>query len=629
MAIANDPFFKSSNAALQSKRKRPNRQTSLASSKKSSQAKSKNSTEGHRRATAKKKNSRDEELEESGDDDGLSVDLDAQSGPESVEEEDENETPAQKRLRLAQGYLQDLQRSQQRDEGTFDAAEIDKEIIASRLQQDHLETTGKLYSFLGEKLKNSFSNTSLSLYRFKTGKNYHARPVTCVKLNKNGSRLYVSDKQGKIIQYDCAKIWTFSSAQDGVEEAIQTGYIQSQRVMQNYVPPKRSDLEKYQKKQESKQHKTLSTARADEQKGHIGEVLTIDVTEDEKILASGGTDKLIGVWDLTNDCTNEWKVGLRGHKDVIASLSFQAGTPTLFSASFDRMIKVFNLESLTYSETLFGHQDRIHSISALRNEVLVSAGGRDRTCRYWKIMDETQLVFRGGGSSKIRDLIDGVGLDAEDQGPLQESKRKRKTDSLPNYVEGSIDCVCMIDDKMFLSGGDSGSISLWTTSKKKAVFTQALAHGTQTHIISGTTEALTQPRWVTSLHCVPYSDLFFSGSWDGVVRIWRLLTGERGNEIRSFENIGQVDLGPKVGVVNSLHAILRTTDNSDKLKSERPPNKNGEKDRRAEKQLAIAIGIGQEHRVARHEAMQPLRLKRIRKCRISLITKLGFNLVER
>jgi ribosomal RNA-processing protein 9 len=88
--------------------------------------------------------------------------------------------------------------------------------------------------------------------------------------------------------------------------------------MQNHVPPKSSDLEKFHKKQESKKIKNLSTATPATQQGHIGEILSIDITEDETILASGGKDKLIGVWDLTDSQSSKWKAGLRGHKDIIS-----------------------------------------------------------------------------------------------------------------------------------------------------------------------------------------------------------------------------------------------------------------------------------------------------------------------
>ncbi|KAI7945135.1 hypothetical protein MJO28_010830 [Puccinia striiformis f. sp. tritici] len=592
-----DPFFKSVDHTS-SKRKRPSRNKSTIQSNKS-KGHNKNQQD-LKKSSKKKKDELDEEIEdvEGGDDgdDGLSADMNDDNGDLGESEEDEeleHETPAQKRLRLAQVYLDRLQKSKHPEEGTFDAAELDREIIASRLQQDYLETTGKLYTYLGEKLKTAFQNSTCKLTSWKTGKQQHRLPVTCAKLNTAGSHLYVADKQGKIVQYDCSQIWSFSPPEGSTQSTVHAGAIRPLRVMQNHVPPKNSDLEKFQKKQESKKIKSLSNATPGTQDGHIGEVLTIDITEDETILASGGKDKLIGVWDLTDSQSSKWKTGLRGHKDVISSISFQAGTPTLYSASYDRMIKVFNLESLTYSETLFGHQDRIHSVSALRNEYMVSAGGRDRTCRYWKIVDESQLVFRGGGNSKMRDLIDGVGFDPNEE-PEDPKSKKSKTSTTASYVEGSIDCVCMIDDKLFLSGGDSGSICLWTTGKKKAVFTEPLAHGSEAITVTGTTdEIINQPRWVTSIYCIPYSDLFISGSWDGLVKIWRLIKGDRGSsDIKKFEPVGQINVGlQSPGFVNSLHAIIIAQD--DPKTQTVPLNK-----------LLICTGLGQEHRLGRWKKLR-------------------------
>lgn len=107
-----------------------------------------------------------------------------------------------------------------------------------------------------------------------------------------------------------------------------------------------------------------------------------------------------------------------------------------------------------YVETLYGHQDCILDIDALRSETAVSVGGRDRTVRFWKIVDETQLVFRGGGKSKVREVLEGgalEGMDEEEDGVIGARKETEK-----RYVEGSIECVAMIDESTFVSGGDSG-----------------------------------------------------------------------------------------------------------------------------------------------------------------------------
>jgi ribosomal RNA-processing protein 9 len=107
-----------------------------------------------------------------------------------------------------------------------------------------------------------------------------------------------------------------------------------------------------------------------------------------------------------------------------------------------------------YVETLFGHQDCILDLDALRAEAAVSVGGRDKTVRFWKIADETQLVFRGGGRSSVRELLEGGGLadvDEEDR-----DDRKKEGQSEKRCIEGSLECVVMIDESTFLSGGDSG-----------------------------------------------------------------------------------------------------------------------------------------------------------------------------
>jgi len=107
-----------------------------------------------------------------------------------------------------------------------------------------------------------------------------------------------------------------------------------------------------------------------------------------------------------------------------------------------------------YVETLFGHQDAILDVDALRAETAVSVGGRDKTARFWKILDESQLVFRGGGRSLVRELLDGgtaEGLDDENaEGMGTKKKDKAK------YVEGSLECIALIDESTFVSGGDNG-----------------------------------------------------------------------------------------------------------------------------------------------------------------------------
>ncbi len=126
-------------------------------------------------------------------------------------------------------------------------------------------------------------------------------------------------------------------------------------------------------------------------------------------------------------------------------------------------MKLFDLspEIMGYVETFFGHQDSALSIDSLRNETAVTCGGRDQTCRFWKVAESTQVAFRGGGTSKLRDVIEGAvdGMDEDvDEGKAKGNASKGDASGEKRYVEGSIDCVAMVDESTFVSGGDSGYV---------------------------------------------------------------------------------------------------------------------------------------------------------------------------
>ncbi|KAG8778173.1 pre-rRNA processing protein [Ceratobasidium sp. 428] len=104
-----------------------------------------------------KRSKRDEELSDSdaGEAGGIEdMELRADEiDPGESGDEDMGETPAEKRLRLAQMVLEDRRKELAGDE--VDAAEIDKELLASRLRQDTLQHSGKISLFLADKASNS------------------------------------------------------------------------------------------------------------------------------------------------------------------------------------------------------------------------------------------------------------------------------------------------------------------------------------------------------------------------------------------------------------------------------------------------------------------------------------------
>lgn len=210
-------------------------------------------------------------------------------------------------------------------------------------------------------------------------------------------------------------------------------------------------LATFRKLRQEKKIKGKGKQRADVD-GHTDEILALALSGDGKYLASGGKDRKVGVWDVEKE---EWIKGFAGHKDTISSLAFRKGTQQLYSGSYDRTLRLHDLSVMGYVETLFGHQDTVLGMDALRAETVISVGARDKSVRFWKIVDESQLVFRGGGRSAVRELLDAGVMDApriEDDPMTGVTKHVRAR----KFVEGSIECVAMIDETTFISGGDSG-----------------------------------------------------------------------------------------------------------------------------------------------------------------------------
>jgi len=259
---------------------------------------------------------------------------------------------------------------------------------------------------------------------------------------------------------------------------------------------------------------------------HTGQVLCLALSTDSKYLASGGHDKMVYIW---NPLTLEHLHTFKGHRNIISSLAFRLKSHQLFSASNDKTIKVWSLDEMAYVETLFGHEDAVLGIDSLYRDHAVSCGGRDRSVRQWKIPEESQLVFQSSKGS-------------------------------------SFDCVTMLNEEYFLTGGDDGSLSIFFIRKKKPITLRTNAHKKPDVVTTDTTTTACDESWITAVTSLPYTDLVATaGSCDGCIKLWRCE--------KSFRSIMPVHSIKMTGFVNSL-----------KFSS------NGE---------YLIAGVGQEHRLGR------------------------------
>ena len=121
---------------------------------------------------------------------------------------------------------------------------------------------------------------------------------------------------------------------------------------------------------------------------------------------------------------------------------------------------------MSYVETLYGHQEAIMGVDSFVKERALTAGGTDASCRVWKIVEESQLVFNAGSSA-------------------------------------SLDCLAFINEDFWVTGSDEGGLALWTVGKKKPLTQFTKAHSGLNLRSKWTPDGLeppgTQVHWISAV----------------------------------------------------------------------------------------------------------------------------------
>ena len=308
--------------------------------------------------------------------------------------------------------------------------------------------------------------------------------------------------------------------------------------------------------------------------GHWGEVLSVAVTADGAVVASGGRDKTVRVWDGRRLRSRETLVG---HKDAVTALSFLRGpAKTLFSAGLDRLVKVWSCDEMTLVETLFGHQAEIAAIdtplggAAGARERVVSAGA-DATARLWKVPEQTQLVFRPGGAppriESVRAVGEGVFLTGDADGALALwSVLKKRPLAVISHAHGSGVSVPLAADcgestppapsgELTFALAPQGSVLTLSADADGGGVPDALLNDIAA-VTGARTDALSAGycHGITALAVMPHADVFASGSGDGFIRIWALVAGGRNAPagVAAFRGIKFIGAVRVRGIVNGL-----------------------------------------------------------------------------
>jgi hypothetical protein len=217
--------------------------------------------------------------------------------------------------------------------------------------------------------------------------------------------------------------------------------------------------------------------------GHRDSILAIAFSPDGATIASASYDKLIKLWNVAD---GKVIATLKEHSDAVYAVAFFPGGTQLLSAAGDRTVKVWNVSTAKRLFTVNDSLDAVYTAAVHPSGRSFAAAGADRTIRTWGWNADASSA--GGNSAALQASTFAHG-------------------------ESVLRLAYSPDGAVLASAGADRVIKLWdaATLREKQAF-----------------EA--QPDWVMGLALSADGKLLAAGRYDGTVGLYGLDGGRSGEQ---------------------------------------------------------------------------------------------------
>lgn len=312
--------------------------------------------------------------------------------------------------------------------------------------------------------------------------------------------------------------------------------------------------------------------------GHSGNIQALAFSPDGKWLATASDDKSVKLWSVERapagpgiaggfawprPCIRE-RATLGGYTRGVRTIAFSNDSSILATGGFDWTVKLWNLSAWTPNglpppaRTLSGHQNLIWSLAFSPDGMMLATGSEDRTIRLWDLSAWRESAYNPAvpiTAAVLTGHTDGVialafspdgktlatGSNFRDQSlRLWDVSRRRERIRLKGHVRAVFAVAYSPDGQSLATASADSTIRLWdpTTGRERTV-------------LQGHTG------YVSTLAFSADNKLLASGGADRVVRLWDL--EEHREETGTVEAAGT--LGPMTFVPGAMHLIFAEDSN--------------------------------------------------------------------
>ena len=200
-------------------------------------------------------------------------------------------------------------------------------------------------------------------------------------------------------------------------------------------------------------------------KGHTAPVGSVAVTQDGRRIISGSFDKTIRVWDLNSGkCT----AVLKGHISGVNSVAVTPDGSCVISGSFDETVRVWDLKSRKSIRNYKGHINAVLDVSVTPDGKQVISGSEDQTVRVWDLNSGKCIATFEGHNGGVRALaltFDGkyfVSGSVDQTARLWDLKSGKCIAILEGHTSDINGVAITSDGKWAVSGSQDGTLRLWS-----------------------------------------------------------------------------------------------------------------------------------------------------------------------
>jgi WD40 repeat protein len=257
-------------------------------------------------------------------------------------------------------------------------------------------------------------------------------------------------------------------------------------------------------------------------------------------LSSASYDKTIRIWDVQ---TGEVKSTLKDHTAGIRSVAFSSDGKKIVSGGSDRVLRLWDVAEGKVLQTMKGHKSAIRSVAYSPDDKYAASGSEDQTVKIWDVETGKETHTFSG----LPDIITAIRYSPKGQtlvaatlqGPIlildPISHRIRQT---LNAHSQSVSAVAFADNgQRFISVSQDRTIRQWTAVKTTIATPQST--------LSGKTSM------VTNLAIAPNGNNAVLGTIDGSIVIWDLRTQALHNFVGSHPSgIAQIAVSDELYVAS-------------------------------------------------------------------------------